>query len=97
AILDQAGPRSSGGGFRPRPLPTVRSAVQPEGEVVLGASPPARPTHRIRFDELVARLNEIADLGKAGALLSWDQHTMMPPRGAAARAEQLATVGRIAH
>src|SRR5581483_1851873 len=38
-----AGPCSSGGGFRPRPPPTVRSVVQPEGEVVLGASPPARP------------------------------------------------------
>ena len=37
-----AGPCSSGDGFRPRPSPTVRSVVQPEGEVVLGASPPAR-------------------------------------------------------
>src|SRR5262249_40578268 len=31
------------------------------------------------------------------SLLSWDQHVMMPPRGAAIRAEQMATVGRIAH
>ncbi len=50
-----------------------------------------------RFRELVGRLNEIADLGKAAALLGWDQHTMMPPRGAPARAEQLATLGRVAH
>ena len=49
------------------------------------------------FDDLRARLAEIADLGKAAALLSWDQHVMMPPKGAALRAEQLATVGRIAH
>ena len=49
------------------------------------------------FDELRARLAEIADLGKTMALLSWDQHVMMPPRGAAIRAEQMATVGRIAH
>ena len=50
-----------------------------------------------RFRELVGRLNEIANLGKAAALLGWDQHTMMPPRGAPARAEQLATLGRVAH
>ena len=49
------------------------------------------------FDQLRVRLAEIADLGKTMALLSWDQHVMMPPRGAAIRAEQLATVGRIAH
>jgi carboxypeptidase Taq len=52
---------------------------------------------RERFDELRGRLAEIADLGKTAALLSWDQHVMMPPRGAAIRAEQMATVGRIAH
>ena len=50
-----------------------------------------------KFEELRGRLAELADLGKVSALLSWDQHTMMPPRGAAMRAEQLATVDRIAH
>ena len=50
-----------------------------------------------KFDELRQRLAEISDLGKAASVLSWDQHVMMPPRGAAIRAEQLATVGRIAH
>jgi carboxypeptidase Taq len=49
------------------------------------------------FDELRRRLAEISDLGKTMALLAWDQQVMMPPRGAAIRAEQLATVGRIAH
>ena len=49
------------------------------------------------FDDLRARLAEIADLGKAASLLSWDQHVMMPPKGAALRAEQMATIGRIAH
>ena len=49
------------------------------------------------FDDLRARLAEIADLNKTGALLGWDQHVMMPSRGAGIRAEQLATVGRIAH
>jgi carboxypeptidase Taq len=50
-----------------------------------------------KFDELRGRLAEISDLGKTLALLSWDQHVMMPARGAAIRAEQIATVGRIAH
>jgi len=49
------------------------------------------------FDELRNRLAEIADLGKAMALLSWDQEVLMPPRGAAVRAEQLGTLSRIAH
>ncbi len=47
--------------------------------------------------ELKHRLAEIVDLRRAAGLLSWDQHTMMPPGGATARAEQLATVGRVAH
>ena len=52
---------------------------------------------QVKFDELREHLAEIADLGKAGALLGWDQQVMMPPGGAALRAEQMATIGRIAH
>jgi carboxypeptidase Taq len=47
--------------------------------------------------ELKARLAEIHDLQKAVELLFWDQTVMMPPGGAAVRAEQLTTLGRIAH
>jgi carboxypeptidase Taq len=50
-----------------------------------------------RFDELRTRLAEVTDLGKAASLLSWDQNVLLPPRGAAARAEQLATLGRVVH
>jgi carboxypeptidase Taq len=50
-----------------------------------------------KFNELRGRLAEIADLGKTMSLLGWDQQVMMPPGGAAIRAEQLGTVGRIAH
>ncbi len=50
-----------------------------------------------QFVELKTRLMEIADLGKIGAVLSWDQQTMMAPKGAAMRAEQMATLGKIAH
>jgi carboxypeptidase Taq len=50
-----------------------------------------------RFDELRRRLAEIADLGKTLLLLDWDQQVMLPPRGAATRAEQIGTLGRIRH
>jgi carboxypeptidase Taq len=49
------------------------------------------------FEALRGRLAEITDLQRAGGLLFWDQRTKMPPAGAEARAEVLATVGRIAH
>jgi carboxypeptidase Taq len=49
------------------------------------------------YTELKRRLAEINDLQKARGVLSWDQQTMMPPRGAAVRAEQLATLDGIAH
>jgi carboxypeptidase Taq len=50
-----------------------------------------------RFEELRRRLGEIHDVEKAAALLSWDEETKMPPSGAEARAEQRATLNRIAH
>jgi carboxypeptidase Taq len=50
-----------------------------------------------KFEELRTRLAEISDLSRAAAILAWDQETMMPPRGAAVRAEQLATLSRITH
>ena len=50
-----------------------------------------------KFAEFKSRLMEIADLNKATGLLGWDQRVMMPPAGAAVRAEVLATLGKIAH
>ena len=55
------------------------------------------PDQRSRFDELLRRLGEVNDLQRATGLLVWDQETKMPPLGAPARAEQLATLARIAH
>ncbi len=46
---------------------------------------------------LKERLAEISDLERAGRVLGWDQKVTMPPGGHPARAEALATVGRIAH
>jgi carboxypeptidase Taq len=50
-----------------------------------------------KLQELKTRLGEIQDLNRAAALLGWDQQTYMPPGGAAARAEQLATLQKTAH
>ncbi len=49
------------------------------------------------FLDLKTRLAEIHDLSRVSSLLGWDQAVTMPPGGAAVRAEQMATVGRIAH
>ena len=47
--------------------------------------------------ELRRHLAELTDLRYAAQLLQWDQQTMMPPRGAERRADELATVQRILH
>jgi carboxypeptidase Taq len=49
------------------------------------------------FERLRTRLAEIHDLRSATALLYWDQQTVMPPAGAAGRAEQIATLSRMTH
>jgi carboxypeptidase Taq len=46
---------------------------------------------------LKERLAEISDLQRATAVLGWDLRVMMPPLGAEARAEAMATLGRTAH
>jgi carboxypeptidase Taq len=50
-----------------------------------------------RFEELLGRLGRLQDVEKAGQVLGWDEETKMPPLGADARAEQRATIARIAH
>ena len=50
-----------------------------------------------KLDDLRLRLAEVSDLGRARALLDWDQRTQMPAAGAEIRAEQLATLARIRH
>lgn len=47
--------------------------------------------------QLREHLATITDLGVVNALVEWDQQTMMPPRGAEARAASLATLGRLTH
>ena len=47
--------------------------------------------------ELRARMAELTDLQALGALMVWDQNTMMPPGGAAARADMADTLERTFH
>jgi carboxypeptidase Taq len=47
--------------------------------------------------ELRRHLAELTDLRNAVQLLQWDQQTMMPPRGADRRADELSTIQRILH
>src|SRR6266702_6710066 len=49
------------------------------------------------LEQLKERLTEVIDLSKVARLLSWDQQTMMPPAGTGHRADQTATVQRLAH
>jgi carboxypeptidase Taq len=49
------------------------------------------------FDELRSRMAELNDLQHIGGLLFWDQRTKMPQAGSEVRAEQIATLGRLAH
>ncbi len=50
-----------------------------------------------QYEKLKARLAEIGHIGTSMAVLGWDQQCYMPPGGAAERAEQFATLGKIAH
>jgi carboxypeptidase Taq len=49
------------------------------------------------LEELRRRLAELYDLERTLSVLGWDQRTMMPPRGAEARAEATATLGGLVH
>jgi carboxypeptidase Taq len=49
------------------------------------------------IDTLRESLGTISDLGRARALLAWDERTQMPPGGAEPRADSLATLARIHH
>src|SRR5262249_59481059 len=49
------------------------------------------------LDALRDRIAELSDLSALGRLAAWDQRTMMPPGGAPARANVLATLQRLYH
>src|ERR1700686_4290501 len=49
------------------------------------------------LERLKAILAEVTDLSRSAAVLEWDQETYMPPRGVAARSDQLSTLLRLSH
>src|SRR5918912_3812134 len=49
------------------------------------------------YERLRDRLATISDLSSANSLLFWDRQTYMPKGGVAGRAEQMATLSRLAH
>ncbi|MBE7535503.1 MAG: carboxypeptidase M32 [Anaerolineales bacterium] len=49
-----------------------------------------------KMDQLKAILGEVSDIGRAAAVLGWDQQVNMPPGGGEARGRQLGTLGKIA-
>lgn len=52
---------------------------------------------RAAYESLLRDLRETAVIASAGAVISWDQETQLPPRGSALRAEQLAALSGIVH
>ncbi len=50
-----------------------------------------------KVEQLKNHLADVVHLRHAAAVLGWDQQVNMPPGGAPARAEQLATLSRLAH
>ena len=49
------------------------------------------------YEELEARFRELSHLGHAGAILHWDEASMMPPGGGEARGESMALLAAIGH
>jgi len=80
----------------------TKTAGRPIKRMVKASNKPAkRPRGRqsteTALSELKRRLMEISDLNFAGAVLSWDQATYMPPGGAVARGRQTAMLSKLAH
>ncbi len=49
------------------------------------------------YNEYMVSMHSIADVRYASAVLQWDQETYLPPKGAAIRGQQIATLSEIAH
>lgn len=49
------------------------------------------------YASYVSRMQRIADIKNASALLQWDQETYLPPKGAHFRGQQISTLSELAH
>jgi len=52
---------------------------------------------KVLYDEYKTKMQKIADVKYASAVLQWDQETYLPPKGNAFRGRQIATLSEIAH
>jgi carboxypeptidase Taq len=79
----------------------TKARARPIKRVANSNKPPKRArglqSTQAMLGELKRRLLEISDLNFAGAVLSWDQATYMPPGGAVARGRQSALLSKLAH
>ena len=49
------------------------------------------------YNEYKTKMQKIADVKYASAVLQWDQETYLPPKGGEYRGKQIATLSEIAH
>lgn len=49
------------------------------------------------YRDLLATLREVTTLDSVGSVLSWDEQTQMPPKGAGLRADQSSLIARLSH
>lgn len=49
------------------------------------------------YQQYVTKMHRIADVRFASAVLQWDQETMLPPKGAAFRGQQISTLAELSH
>ena len=49
------------------------------------------------YEKFMAKVAELADIGHAEGMLSWDQETYMPPKGATMRARAQGTLAGLHH
>ncbi len=50
-----------------------------------------------QYEHYKTRMQKIADLRNASALMQWDQETYLPPKGAALRGQQISTLSELSH
>jgi len=56
-----------------------------------------RVTFQNRYEEFLSYYQRLAALRQIGGILSWDQETMMPPKGANSRALQMGSLEHVLH
>jgi carboxypeptidase Taq len=55
------------------------------------------PTSKQLYESYKQKMQRIADVRNANAVLQWDQETYLPPKGAHYRGQQMSTLSEIAH